>query len=89
MKLVSNQPFDRTELDAYAYVCAAAGAAPPSRAQVDAKLGHLQRASNYSYTEEVRAKVQQQAQREGAVLTTRQKLERRPRSGGTRGGRRG
>ena len=75
MKLVSNQPFDRTELDAYAHVCAAAGAAPPSRAQVDAKLGHLQRASNYSYTEEeVRAKVQQQAQREGAVLTTRQKL---------------
>ena len=61
MKLVSNQPFDRTELDAYAHVCAAAGAAPPSRAQVDAKLGHLQRASNYSYTEEeVRAKVQQQ-----------------------------
>ena len=41
----------------------------------NAKLGHLQRASNYSYTEEeVRAKVQQQAQREGAVLTTRQKL---------------
>ena len=88
MTSVSNQPFDALEMASFQQVREAAGAPPISQRQIDAKVAHLERASNYQYSEEdVRRKVQQELQHKAqrGELTTRQKMMAQHGGGGVLG----